>query len=559
MKKTVLNSPSPLPEDTSSTLDELDERRIRLDAQRYRFLSETIADVIWTMDLNQHITYASPSILSLTGYTVEEVQRMELREILAPESFALAREILLEELRLEYQTDHEPSHTRTLDLNLVRRDGSTLWCEAKMSFLRDEVGRPEGVLGVARDITSWREAQDALAASEERLQQAQRLEAVGQLAGGIAHDFNNLLTVIIGNAELMLSELTADDPLRGQTADIRRAADRAAGLTRQLLAFSRKQMMLPKLLDLNHVVEEIDAMIRGLVGENIEIAMDLYPALAQIRADPSQIELVLVNLAVNARDAMPQGGRLVIETANAQLDADRSRGEFDVVEGPYVLLAVTDSGIGIELEDQDKIFEPFFTTKEVGKGTGLGLATVYGIVKQSGGYIFVSSRPQRGTRFEIYLPAVVTAGSSTDEGSLPESDPRQAETILVVEDEPGVRALTRRVLEEHGYAVLEAPGGATALEVLRDRDLQIDLLLSDVIMPGMSGTRLAAAARELRPDLAVLFMSGHNEEMLDRHDGIEGDAPLIVKPFSPEDLLDRVGRTLRRSPSDQELDDEVAS
>ncbi len=529
-------------------LEATDQRRdpsqLEIDAERYRFLSETISDVIWTMDLDQRITYISPSIQPLTGYVVEEMEDMELREILAPESFALAREILLEELRLEFQPDVESAASRTLDLKLVRKNGSTVWCEAKMSFLRDPHGRPRGVLGVARDISSWRDAQEALVQSEEKLRRAQRLEAVGQLAGGVAHDFNNLLTVILGNIELMLADSDLQDPHRSQASEISKAADRAAGLTRQLLAFSRKQMMLPEVLNLNTVVEEMVSMLRGLLGENIEVDLDLYPALASVKADPAQIELALVNLSLNARDAMSEGGRLVIETSNSFLDQTRTTGEFEVVDGPYVLLAVTDSGRGIDPEDQAKIFEPFFTTKEIGHGTGLGLSTVYGIVKQSRGYIWVTSKPGQGCRFEIYLPR---------EESQQKADPHQAhtlqatensETVLLVEDEDTVRTLTRKVLQAEGYTVLEANRAGLAMEVLLDRSQRVDLLLTDVIMPGMSGTRLAREAVESRSDLKVLFMSGHNEEMLSRREGLEVSTNLLRKPFTPDQLSTAVRDTL---------------
>jgi len=516
----------------------------QVDAERYRFLTETISDVIWTMDLDQRITYVSPSIQPLTGYAIHEMEDMELREILAPESFALARETLLEELRLEYQPDLEPAPSRTLDLNLVRKNGSTLWCEAKMSFLRDSRGRPKGVLGVARDISSWREAQEALVASEEKLRRAQRLEAVGQLAGGVAHDFNNLLTVILGNIELMLKDLSTDDPHRSHADEINKAADRAAGLTRQLLAFSRKQMMIPEVLDLNTVIEEMAGMLRGLLGESIEVFLDLYPALARVEVDPTQVELALVNLALNARDAMPDGGRLVIETTNAHLDPSRGAGEFEVVEGPYVLLAVTDSGQGIDPADQAKIFEPFFTTKEVGRGTGLGLSTVYGIVKQSHGYIFVTSRPDQGSRFEVYLPRVEVDRQIGPPDLTREADERASDTILLVEDEDSVRTLTRRVLQELGFNVLEANRAGLALEVLRDPAQAVDLLLTDVIMPGMSGTRLAREGTDAQTDLKVLFMSGHNEEILSRRAGLEVSNNLLRKPFTPEQLASSVKNAL---------------
>ncbi len=549
-KQNPLPVTTPLPAPGCGEIPGREElEQLRRQADRYRFLTDTIADVIWTMDLDQRITYVSPSIQPLIGYAVAEMESVELRDILAPESFALAREILLEELRLEYHADLESSPTRTLDLKFMRKDGSTLWCEAKMSFLRDSQGRPIGILGVARDISSWREAQEALLASEEKLRRAQRLEAVGQLAGGIAHDFNNLLTVIIGNIELMLDSMKAGEPQRQQAKEISKAAERAAELTRQLLAFSRRQMMMPEVVDLNTVVEGIAGMLGGLVGETIELDLDLHPALDRVMIDPSQIELALVNLTLNARDAMVDGGRLVIETRNTRLDSSRSNGEFDIVEGRYVMLAVTDSGRGIDLADQARIFEPFFTTKQVGKGTGLGLSTVYGIVKQSNGYIWVNSRPGQGCRFEIYLPQTADRllDSSPDQ---PAPNVTDLETILLVEDEASVRTLTRRVLQSHGYHVLEVDRGALALDLLQDRNQRVDLLLSDVVMPGMSGTRLAHRATEIRKGLRVLYMSGHNEEMLHLHGNRELPKPLLQKPFSTEELTSMVRQTLAEGAPD---------
>ena len=520
------------------------EAELRIDAERYRFLTETVSDIIWTMDLEQRITYVSSSITPVVGYQVEEVQSMALSELLAPESFALARETLLEELRLDSDPGDNSSRTRTLDLKLVRKDGSTIWCEARMSLLRDNRGKPAGILGVARDISSWREAQEALVESEERLRRAQRLEAVGQLAGGIAHDFNNLLTVIIGNVELMLKELPPGDLLLSHADEVSKAADRAASLTRQLLAFSRKQMMVPKVLDLNNVVRDIATMLRGLLGENVDLKTSLYPALGPVKADPSQIELALVNLAVNARDAMPEGGIVVVETANAHLDPSYGGGEFTVVEGPYVMLAVTDDGKGIEPEQQDKIFEPFFTTKEVGKGTGLGLSTVYGIVKQSNGYIWLHSRSDQGTRFEIYLPRVEVEQARE---ALPKQCEQQAngdERILLVEDEPSVRSLTKRILKSKGYQVDEASCGDKALEILADESRIYDLVVSDVIMPGMSGATLAQHAAELRPRLKVLFISGHSDDMLTRHGRLDSPANFLEKPFTSDGLSRKVREVL---------------
>ena len=522
----------------------LAEEQLRQSEERFLLLTEAIADVIWTMDLDQQITYVSPSVRRLLGYQPDELPGVDLSQLLAAGSFPLARDTLLEELRFEEEVETGLSRTRTLDLELLHKDGTPLWCEVKITLLRDQKRRPTGVLGVARDISSWKDAQEALVESEERLRRAQRLEAVGQLAGGIAHDFNNLLTVIIGNVELMARELSPRNELRGQFDEVSKAARRAATLTRQLLAFSRKQMMVPEVLTFNTIVCDMSNMLRRLVGENIELETELEPALDWVKADPSQLELVLVNLAVNARDAMPDGGRLRIETRNEWLDPSFSDGNYDVIEGPYSMLAVTDTGKGIPTDDQSRIFEPFFTTKEVGKGTGLGLSTVYGIVKQSGGYIWVDSEPNKGTRFRIYLPSIEKAGIQNRPLDEQMSQSPGTETILLVEDEGGVRALATKILESIGYRVIAAANGDQALRILDGMQDPLHLLLTDVIMPGMSGARLAEEALGARPDLKVLFVSGHSDDVLTHHGELDPETNFLEKPFTPETLANKVRQVL---------------
>jgi PAS domain S-box-containing protein len=385
------------------------ERSLRQSEKRYRVITEAISDGIWTTRLDHQISFVSPTIEKLVGRPAEELVGLSLSRIMAPQSFALARDTLLEELRLDGQEDADPRRTRTLDLQLHEKDGEPVWCEVKMSFLRDGNGTPTGVLGVARDISSWKDAQDLLFEGEERLRRTQRLEAVGQLAGGIAHDFNNLLTVILGNLEFISREIETGHSLHQPVEEMNKAVKRVASLTRQLLAFSCRQVMIPEILSLNTVIEKKLGTLSGLAGDDIELQTNLAADLDLIEADPSQLEVVLINLTVNARHAMPDGGRLVIETANSYLSADRGGGDFLVHEGRYAMLTVSDSGHGIPEEDQAKIFEPFFTTRQIGDGSGLGLSTVYGIVKQSGGYIWVDSRPEQGARFEIHLPVAAPA------------------------------------------------------------------------------------------------------------------------------------------------------
>ncbi|MCR9093591.1 MAG: PAS domain S-box protein [bacterium] len=393
-----------------------------------------------------------------------------------------------------------------------------------------------------RDIGARRSAEEALRESELRLNQAQKMEAVGRLAGGIAHDFNNLLTAIIGYSDLVLDELGEGHGARRDAEEILRAAERAGGLTRQLLAFSRRQVLQPEPVDLNAVVADIDRMMRRLIGENIELVTLQDGELRSIIADPGQIEQVIVNLVVNARDAMPQGGRLQIETANHVARTDR-RTESGVVEaGNYVLLRVSDTGIGMDDDTRAQIFEPFFTTKETHQGTGLGLASVYGIVSQSGGQIDVDSTPGAGTSFTIYFPVAAT-GAATDDTS---TDKRQIggnETILLVEDADPVRRLVRRTLEKSGYRVLCAESATAALRHCARHEGAIDLLLSDVVLPKVAGPEIASRARELRPGIRVLFMSGFTDETLSRHGLDPTRAELIEKPFTPATLLTRI-RTL---------------
>jgi PAS domain S-box-containing protein len=398
-------------------------------------------------------------------------------------------------------------------------------------------------IAIGQDVSERKEAERALRTSEVQLRQSQKMEAVGRLAGGVAHDFNNLLTSILGHTELLLAEMAEDDARREDIAEIRHAAERAADLTSQLLAFSRKQVIAPKVLDLNAVIGRITGMLGRLIGEPIALATALEPTLGRVLADPGQIEQVLVNLVVNARDAMPEGGRLRIETDNVVLEEAFARRYDGALPGPHVMLAVIDEGAGMDPEVQSHIFEPFFTTKDKAKGTGLGLATVYGIVKQSGGYIAVDSAPGAGTSVRIYLPLAAVM-PLPEVPARPERTTRGSETILLVEDEDSVRGLTRRILAKAGYTVLSAPDAHEALRVSAEYQSRIDLLLTDVIMSGPSGPRLAETLAGLRADLAVLFMSGYNEDTIVRQGVLRQGVAYLQKPFTPAGLLHRVRDTL---------------
>ncbi len=409
------------------------------------------------------------------------------------------------------------------------------------SPVRDPKGAVSGVIGVATDVTDKQ-------VLEAQLRQAQKMEAVGRLAGGIAHDFNNLLTAILSYADFLLVSLGAEHPAREDAEEVRRAALKAADLTRQLLAFSRRQVLQPKLLDLNAIVGEIEKLLRRLIGEDVTLRTSLAGSLGVVRADPSQIEQVIVNLAVNARDAMPGGGTLTLETANADAEEVRGHGTVKVEPGSYVRLRITDTGEGMDAGTRARLFEPFFTTKEQGRGTGLGLATVYGIVKQSGGYIWVDSERGRGTSFTLYLPRVDAAASAAAQPAASRAAAAGEETILLVEDDQAVRDLCRRTLTGQGYRVLEAANGAEALRVAAEHHGPLDLLLTDIVMPGMNGRELAEALAATRPDTLCLFVSGYTEDSAVRHGAETSGLTFLQKPFSPTTLLGRVRDVLDARP-----------
>jgi len=384
---------------------------------------------------------------------------------------------------------------------------------------------------------------------QEQLRRSQRLEALGQLAGGVAHDFNNLLTVITGFSELVLQRLGATDPPRSYLEEITKAGERASALTRQLLAFSRRQVLEPEVLDLNAVVTDAEQMLRRVIDDAVELHTHLSPDLWPVKADRGQIDQVILNLAVNARDAMPRGGRLTIETANVELDESYAQRHAPVRPGSYVRLTASDTGMGMTPDVQAHIFEPFFTTKAAGKGTGLGLATVYGIVKQSGGYIWVYSEPEHGTTFKIYLPRELEgAPAATSAPARPRSAPGGTETILVVEDDPQIRALVRGVLDASGYTVLEAQRGDEAIRLGEEHADPIHLLLTDVVLPGMSGRDLAHQLAARHPELRALFMSGYTDQVVVEQGLVEPRAPFLQKPFTPEGLRRKLREVLDPAP-----------
>ena len=425
----------------------------------------------------------------------------------------------------------------TLEYQFQAKNGAYRWVHDEARLLRDPTGLPVEVFGAWLDITERKQL-------EQQFQQAQKMEAVGRLAGGVAHDFNNLLTAILGSADLVLDDLKPNAPEREEIQEIRRAALRAADLTRQLLAFSRQQVISPTVLNPNAVVANMDKLLRRLLGEDVDLRTVLTPEPGAIKADPSQLEQVVVNLAVNARDAMPGGGKLTIETQNVQLDEQYTRGHVSAQPGSYVMLAVSDTGSGMDAATQARIFEPFFTTKEQGKGTGLGLATVYGIVKQSGGWIWVYSEPGHGTTFKIYLPRVTEAAAPAAPSPVLPISVRGSETVLLVEDDEMIRALVQKVLKANGYTTLVAESGPAALRLAGQHDGRIHLLMTDVVMPGMNGREVAERLAPAHAGIEVLYLSGYTDDAIVHHGVLEPGIAFLQKPFTPAVLVRKVREVL---------------
>ena len=486
----------------------------------FRLISENAADMIAVVDGSGNRLYNSPSYQRLLGYSQEELKRTTGFEQIHPEDRQKVIEAAAEAKR--------SGVGRSVEYRIRHKDGHWMALESTASVVRSSSGEVEKLVIVNRDVTERKDL-------EKQLLLSHKLEAIGRLSGGVAHDFNNLLGVILGYCEELQKHIPSDDPYREAVDEIQHAGKRAASLTQQLLAFSRKQVLEPQVLDLNTIVDEAGKMLERLIGEDISLEIVPAPHIGTVKADKSQIERVILNLAVNAREAMPQGGKFIIETADIQLDETIPTVHRCVAPGPYVMLKITDTGYGMSAELQSHIFEPFFTTKE--QGTGLGLATVYGVIKQSGGYISVESEIGKGTTFRIYLPRAAQAAEKIDQIAPSQKSIPENRTVLLVEDEPALRKLTRKTLLDAGYTVLEAKDGSEAIEIAKHPATHIDLLLTDVIMPGMSGRALAEALSPRRPEMRVIYMSGYSDGVLAKHGVVEAELSILRKPFSRDELV----------------------
>jgi PAS domain S-box-containing protein len=495
---------------------------------------ESSINAIFFADLEGNLTYVNPSFIKLWGYEDE-------KEVLGKPILEFWQ--TKENAQKALKTLHE-SRSWMGELVAQRKDGSTFDAQISANMVTDKAGKPICLMASFVDITGLKRAEEEKAFVEEQLRQSQKMEAIGRLAGGIAHDFNNLLTVIKGYSQLLLIELKEDVPLRGNIEEIKRASDKAADLTRQLLAFSRRQILEMRVLDLNTVLRDLDKMLHRLIGEDIELVTVFTDDLGRVKTDPGWVEQIIMNLGVNARDAIPEGGKLTIETANVELDETYARGHIAVKPGRYVMLSVSDTGVGMTPEVRQQVFEPFFTTKEKGKGTGLGLSTVYGIVKQSGGNIWVYSEPGKGTTFKIYLPRVDEPLEELRRRVEVKEVPRGTETILIVEDEEDVLKLTGRILSRQGYKVLEASQGLDAFLIAEKYEDLIHLLVTDVVMPKIGGRELADRIAEIRPEIKVLYMSGYTDNAIVHHGVLREGMKFIQKPFTVEGLARKVREVL---------------
>jgi len=532
----VLRDAAGKPTRTVATIEDITERRkaaelLRESEERYRHIVEAASEGICSLDAELRITFANGAFARMLSFLPEELLGTPLERYAFPEEF--------DEFK-RHMDVRRRGVAEQYERRLRRKDGKECWCLVSGAPILDLEGRFAGSFKMFTDITGRRRL-------EEQLRQSQKMEAVGRLAGGVAHDFNNLLTVMFGYSDILLQGLEPG-PLHEAMQEVRRAGERAAALTRQLLAFSRKQTLVPEVLDMGDVVSGLSTMVERLIGEEIKVSVVVSPNLGRVKADRGQLEQVVMNLAVNARDAMPKGGSLIFELQNVELDDADTVTHAEIKPGPYVLLAISDTGTGIDAETQNRIFEPFFTTKEAGKGTGLGLSTVHGIVHQSGGSISVYSEPGQGTTFKVYLPRFAgDAAVRRPVSAVRKALPTGSETVLVVEDEAAIRKLTNLILQKGGYTVLLAESPDAAEQIAGSYPGPIHLMLTDVVMPGMRGPELAERLLRLRPDLRVLYMSGYTDNAIAHHRFLDAGTEFLQKPFTPLALMQKIREVLGSS------------
>lgn len=520
---------------------------LRASEEKYRLMVETAMEGIWVMDRDHLTVYVNQAMADMLGYAPSEVLGKRV------EDFSFPEDLPEHEERMKKRHAGED---QVYECRLKRKNGSQVWVRVSARSLKDAEGVFAGSYAMLTNLTETKKAEEEQRKLQEQLNQVQKMESIGRLAGGVAHDFNNILAIIMGHTEMAMLRLNQSDPIFSDLEEIQKAAERSAKLTRQLLAFARKQIVAPKVLDLNETVESMLNMLRRLIGEDIDL--DWLPGenLWAVKTDPSQIDQILANLAVNARDAIKGVGKITIETRNVRFDGAVCPQHLDIIPGDYVQLSVSDNGSGMDKDTLSKLFEPFFTTKGVGQGTGLGLATVYGIVKQNNGFIDVYSEVGHGATFRIYLPRYTADIEHHEIDELQRPAGRGKETILLVEDEPVILEMVTRMLESHGYNVLAAGSPKEALYIAGTHESEIHLLITDVIMPSMNGRDLAANLAQLYPKLKCLFMSGYTSDIIANHGGLDDESNFLQKPFSMGDLMCKVREVLgpkeTAEPSDQE-------
>ncbi|MFH2067415.1 MAG: response regulator [Pseudomonadota bacterium] len=513
------------------------QEALKISEKKYRRLHESMTDGFAYVDMQGFIRESNESFQKMLGYTEEELSRMTYMDLTPEKWHAFEQDILANQVFIH-------NYSEVYEKEYQKKDGTIFPVELKAFLLRNDMGEKEGIWAIVRDITERKNAEKEKARLTEQLRQAQKLEAVGQLAGGVAHDFNNMLSVILGYTELVLGKIDPADPLRADFNEVFNAAGRARDITRQLLAFARQQAIDPRPLDLNLVVEGMLKMLRRLIGEGIDLVWCPKKELWPILMDASQVDQILANLCINARDAIHDVGKIIMETTNIRIEEDDCSRHAYFVPGGYVMLTVSDNGCGMDRKTMNKIFEPFFTTKEKGKGTGLGLATIYGIVKQNKGFVNVYSEPGMGATFRVYLPRYEGALTTNDDEGPADIPKGKDEMVLVVEDEQAILDIAVRFLETLGYRTLTADTPDDAIRIAGNHNGEIHLLMTDLIMPGMNGRDLAGQIRKVRPEIKCLFMSGYTADVIAHHGILEAEVQFIQKPFSSRDMAIKVRAVL---------------